>query len=165
MRRLFAIIFVLVMLAGCAAAQPAKEPAYSFYYLRTEPVYFSEDGIISSEQHTVHSQDDLNIILEHYLQGPTDASLVSPLPKGTKILSAQMENGTVTLIFSNEIAQYSSIDLTLACCCIAKTCIGITGCESVVIQGEDVLLNDAKSITITAESMNFLDRAASVPSQ
>lgn len=158
MRRCFFLIILAALLCGCGT--PAAESSYSFYYVQElHASDISSDlgskNVLIPEQHPVMGNASLCDILRAYLKGPANPLLQNPFPKKLEILSAEYQDNGVTVLFNDEISNLSGIDLTLVCAGIAKTCGDLTGCSFVTLQGEEVAINNVKSITIAVDSLIF----------
>ncbi len=137
-----AISLISFLLAGCSATgERVKEPV-TFYYLRSEYQYFTEDGVISTEVREASGhRDDLTYLLALYLMGPTEEGLVSPLPQTVILLSAAIKEDGVRLLFSDTKDYLTDYEFSLACACLALTCFDLTEEDTVSIQsGERTIL-------------------------
>lgn len=164
MKKWFLLICIAALLCGCAS--PAAESSYSFYYVQELGVSeigsaFECKDVLVPENRPVMENASLLDILCKYLEGPASPILRNPFPKNLKIISADYQNDSVSILFSKEISNLSGIDLTLACAAIAKTCGDLIKCSSVTFQGEDVTLNNVKSITISVDSIIFAENPQS----
>lgn len=155
--RTIAVILLLCTLCGCAGQFSQTTPIY-FYYLRSDISYTGTTGVISSDL-----RDDLDPsapllqILEQYLSGPDGDDLLSPFPEDIEIVSAVQKDNLLLLEFNDRLSSLSGMDLTLACACITKTCLGLTDATSVSIRSKGAALDGAAQITMTADSLLLLD--------
>lgn len=149
MKRIVAMILLMALLL-CGCADKMREPV-TFYYVRDS---FEEDmsQVIGTEQREASGhRDDLLYLLALYLMGPAEDSLVSPLPSYTTILSAEQIDSTVTLQLTDTTASLSDGQYTLACSCLALTCLEITDAEYVTINSGN------RSVTLGKDSLVLLD--------
>lgn len=126
---------ILLSLAACVST-PADTPQdpVKFYYPRTEFLYGKSNGVIGWEVRSGDIfQDDLALMFDSYLKGPSTDTLRNPFPKSLKFLDYSWNKGTLSLAFSREINFLKGVELTLACTCIAKTCFDLTDADSVQI--------------------------------
>ena len=144
MKRWFALILVVILcFSGCALEARSSDNAVTFYYLRTysgSGTYdsFFSSGVIGSETRTVPThRQDLNYMLSLYFQGPSDPELESPFPVGCKVLEFQERDGQLTLTLSRMITAKNDMDLTIACACLAKTCMELTGANTIQVESHD----------------------------
>lgn len=153
MKRLMCLILSLLLFAfsGC---QRQDDPSVCFYYLRSEYVYGVEDGVIASETRDIAMQD-IGYLLELYLKGPQNETLVSPFPRNTRLISTHMQEGVLSLELSEEFTTLEDMDLTLAAGCIASTCFSLTDAQSVRITA--VSSRDEISIVLSRDSLTLVD--------
>lgn len=158
MKRAIALLLLTALiLCGCAF-RGSDEDTVTFYYLRGEIQYGSDDGVIVPEKREpAVTGGDLSYLLSLYLKGPTDVALKLPLPAGTRLTEVQSEGTAVTLTFSQELARLEGMDLSIACACISYTCFSLTEAETVTIL---TLSDDGEtpiSVTVTRESFLLYD--------
>lgn len=135
MKRLIALCVLFgMLLSGCSLfGERIKEPV-TFYYIRREYAYSTGDGVLGSEEREASGHlDDLSYMLALYLIGPSDEELVSPLPKGTRILSAETSKHSVILRLSDTSKTLSDSDFSIACACLTLTCLELTDKTEVTI--------------------------------
>lgn len=153
MKRIFCLILVFaLLLSGCSlTGERIKEPV-TFYYVRGEYPFTAKDSIFSSEEREASGhRDDLSYLMALYLIGPTGEELVSPIPKGTRIYSAELKEDTVYLNMSNTASTLTDSGFTIACACLSLTCIGLTGAEKVTITSGD------RQVTMTEDTLMLFD--------
>ena len=147
---------LLLALSSCGAGQ-AKDPG-NFYYRRTEPEYLGSEGIIASEIRDLSDlRGDLGKLLEAYLLGPQSDHLQSPFPRDTRLIEWKHENDVLKITLSEEFAQLSGIELTVACGCIARTFLELTDVSAVQLQVQDALLNSNPFITMARDTLSLSD--------
>lgn len=155
MRRFFALLLVgCVLLSGCSVfTERMKEPV-TFYYLRTEYAYFTQDGVIAWEEREASGhRNDLSYLLSLYMMGPSGDSLKSPLPAGTRILKIEQTGESVSLKLTDNISTMTDMEFTLACACLALTCFDLTDAEAVTISGGE------RSLTMDRDTISLYDRS------
>ena len=166
MKRVISILLIFVLAFSLAACVYEEEPELvdpvNFYYLRVqdpENLYHgTADSVVLAEQREAFGvRDFLTVLLERYLSGPTSEGLVSPFPAGTKLKAWELSGNMLTLTLSNEIAQLSGMDLTLACACLTVTCLELTDAEAVQIRAESATFGSKASITMTRNDLVLLD--------
>lgn len=145
MRRFLSLILVLALcLSGCGFRGDSQKEPVMFYYLRTysgSDTYdnFFTEGIIGSESREASGhQQDLSYLLAMYLQGPLDPELTSPFPVGCQVTEILQEEGQLTLRLSRMITAKTDMELTIACACLAKTCLDLTDADTVHIESRDL---------------------------
>lgn len=159
MRRLTAIFLLITMAAGLFGCriQEARTPC-TFYYYRSDPKFAGTDGVIAPEQRDLAGvEGDLDAILALYLKEPMNHDLENPLPDGCPVPSWQLSEDTLYLHFSQELAQLSGMDLTLAASCLAHTFLELTGAERLTLTADGKLLNGETNLTLTREQLILRD--------
>lgn len=149
------LLTVFAGLSGCNQA-PAYEP-YEFFYTRSEYNYGAADGVIASEIRTDISYQSISFLLGAYLDGPLDEKLTSPFPPNTHIVSAYAQDGTMCIVLSDSLAQFTGTRLILACACLAKTVMSMENISVVEIRCETQLLDGKKSILIDENTVILTD--------
>lgn len=149
MKRLTAMLLLLSMLL-CGCADRLKEPV-TFYYIREAYETDMSDLIGSELREASGHRDDLSYLMALYLMGPADEELRSPLPAGTRIHFAELQNNTVILQLSDLPESMTDVQFTLACGCLTLTCLEITDAESVTIMSGD------RSVTLDKDTLLLQD--------
>ena len=167
MKRLTAFLLLFLMLFSLCACSQEKEIVYpvTYHYLRSplpgdEISHGAADSVIATDVRDGNGyQNDYTYLLDIYLLGPLDRNCRSPFPVGTNLKNLSLENGAATILLSDDFAELSGIDLTLACSCLTLTVMDMTGVESVTIRAEDSLLDGKESITMDASMLILVDHA------
>ena len=158
MRRMIAFCLFLLMLLslqGCSLTDGDEVPA-EFYYLRKPGTYLygQTDGVVTFEQRDISGhEEDLRYLLTLYLQGPVSESLAPPFPAGCKLMDLQQTEEKITITLNANFVTLKGMDLTLACVCLAKTCLSVTEAESICIQAQGFSGSIAMSETIHTASL------------
>lgn len=158
---IFLIILLLLSASGCGTKKPDDSASVSFYYLRKADsyIYGAPDGVVSSEERDDSASSGTGYLLSLYLMGPLDENLQSPFPAGCRITNI-IQNGTeVTIVLNTNFTTLKGIHLTLACVCLARTCMSVTGAETVNIQAETFSGQIIPIETITVNSLLLEDTA------
>lgn len=145
----FFLLFSL-LLSGCAIfGERIKEPV-TFYYVRSEYQYFSEDGVIASELREASGhRHDLSYLLKLYLMGPATDDLDSPLPRGAQIHKAEQTTEGIVLHLSNQDTSMSDAEFSLASACLALTCFDLTDAQNITIHsGERTVELDRNTLLL-----------------
>lgn len=162
MKRWIWILPVICCLLTCCTRQGHEitDPV-TFYYPRVEPIYGQSDGLIAAQTRSADGDPlDYVYLLSQYLRGPQDAALISPFPKGIKLISLRVDGSTAHVTLSDGITSLGGMDLTLACSCLALTIGGLTQCDTVVIQAENGLLDGSRAIVMRPDSLLLYDSSA-----
>lgn len=151
-------ISLLLCSCGCTSTNRNYEKPVTFYYPYSTLSYDSSDSIIGSEtRETVHLAEQLQAILEYYLQGPEDSQLQSPFPKNCTIMEISEKDNMLVVMLSPAFGELNGLSLTVACSCLAMTAMEISSCEAVQISAQDTLLNNLPSITLTRSELALTD--------
>lgn len=153
MKRVISLFLMFsLMLSGCSLfGERIKEPV-TFYYVRADYPFNTTDSVLASEEREASGhRDDLSYLLALYLIGPADDELVSPIPKGTRIYSAEQKEDTVYLNLSDTSATLTDSGFSIACACLSMTCISLTGADSVTITSAD------RTVTMSADTLMLYD--------
>ncbi len=161
MKRLICIFLSLAILfifCSCKSEETDIAEPINFYY-RTVPVTYGADAcIITAEVRdaTGYSRDYVSLI-EQYLNGPKKYTSISPFPAGTTLEEFSLNVNNAQILLSPHMAILSGSELMVACACLSKTVIELTGVTTVQISSENSLLNNQETITVTADSFAYLD--------
>ena len=153
MKKLFVILLsvsLLLPLLGCSFFSKSVQDPVKYYYQRSQYLYAKEDGVIAAEERdgTGHIKD-MAYLLRLYLMGPHDEDLVSPFPRGLLITDIRQGNGTVILTLTDALSELPESRQTIACACLALTCMDMTGHDSVtLIWDGEIRTIDRSSLTI-----------------
>ena len=164
MKRFIALLLAsLFLLGGCSQKETIESPVV-FYFIPAEPLTETDlhHGISflrAEVRDGSHMGTALAQILTAYLRGPNASSgLKSPFPKGCYLYNVKQEDSTLILTMAGTFAELTDLDLTIACACLAQTCIGLTGVETVQIQAKDALLDGNAFIYMDMEMLELLDQ-------
>lgn len=153
MKRYFALFLALsLLLSGCGFfTEHIKEPV-TFYYLRSEFQYFSQDAVFASEEREASGhRDDLSYLMALYLMGPAEEELLSPIPRGTRIYKTEETASGITLYLSDTAATMDDMEYSLACTCLSLTCLDLTDAAFVTITSGN------RSITMNRNTLTLFD--------
>lgn len=148
----------LVPLGGCTLP---REDTISFYYPRADLIYDAPNGVIASEERDAAGYTtDMQYLLSLYLTGPLQQDLVPAFPQGTRLLSNSMDGSQMLVQLSDTSESMTDGRFSLACACLALTCIKASSAEEVVISSgsrtmtirEDMLLLYDEPFPTTSET-------------
>ena len=156
MKKTVIILFfaaLLLNLCSCSKVE-LKSPVYqdpvSFYYPRIEYLYGSDDGAITYEiREAAGHRNDPKYLLTLYLQGPRDLSLRSAFPESIVLTDAIVDESTMTVTLSADVALLSELELSIAYTCLAQTCVSIADVDTIIIESrvKDGRLYFSRTIT------------------
>ena len=145
MKRILAVLLILALiLPGCAVKDRAN-----FYYCRKEYQYKAQDSVIVSEKRDISGhENNLEFLVSLYLMGPLDAEYSLPFPENVKLKGIYFSNDYLTIELTHADA-LSDAEFSLACACMALTCLELTEAKTVsVISGSRILNLDASMLTL-----------------
>lgn len=154
MKRWFAV-FLLVCLIISLCACSGQEETADFYYLRSEYLPGTADGVIAPEKRAISEDRGLNYNLRLYLEGPASEQFFSPFPKGMYLLSTKLDQDLLQVFVSPEFFTLEDLDLTLACACLARTCFVLSDAQQI-----QIISDGSQTITLTKDSFTLLDDAS-----
>ncbi len=158
---ILALLILCLLLPGCAAQQ--KQPnEVAFYYPMNQMDYSVGTSYLQCEMRSkAMTGEIMSDILNQYLQGPMDKSTYAmPFPQNAKVYAIIIENGIMDITLTGEFATYTGIQLTIACACIAKTGIGLTGVDGVRIRAYQTTLDGMEYIEMNDASVLLVDNTA-----
>lgn len=161
MKSKIALILCLSMVLGLWGCQPSRlRTPGTFYYLRTQTAYSGSDGVFAPEQRELDGiYQDPMAMLELYCRGPITTGLENPLPAGASVLSCTVDNGTLTLNFTSQLAQLDGIELTAAAGCLAHTFLKLTNAQTLILKADGALLGGQTSMTISLDDLELQDHS------
>ena len=142
MKRILSFVLILCLALTLTGCTGEAEKDIRFYYLRTgESIrYGSADALIAPvalENST--SGDDLDHLLQQYLERPIPENFRNPFPKGTYLLSTIARDDMLVIVLSREFSNLDGIRLTLAGACLTATCHELAGYTHIQVRsGEKV---------------------------
>ena len=167
MRRAAAYLLAAVMMlsvSGCAQREP--ESTVAFYYQRRDILYGSSSSVITYELREMGKyKKDLTRLLELYLTGPSAPELKNVFPDGCKLVSVSVSEESAKICLDSTFGELKGMKLTIACACLTKTVMALTGTGSVHIRAEDTLLAGAQQIVMNEENVLMFDQSAISPTQ
>lgn len=155
----FLIIASILCLCGCDT--DTDNPSVNFYYVRNVYSYGAQDSVVVAEVYSAADYSDVKEILGVYLTGPQDVALASPFPDGTEVLEYTYNNTTAHITLSSHIAALSKVNQVLACACMARTVMELTGVETVNFQSDSSNFTRMEPITISKDSVVLYDNYTS----
>lgn len=155
------LMFVLLFsLAACSAQNETISDPVNFYYRRTEMEYGSSSGVIGKEVRDAQGlKNNYEALLSKYLQGPESYDFYHPYPRGTSLISLELQENTALVQLSAPFADLTGLNLSIACACLTLTVCGITGADQVRISAMDAMLDGQTYITMSPDSILLLDNS------
>ena len=153
---LLMLLVAAVLVSACADSKDAEEPeeGYAVYFLEADLESASGKDALRAEMIDIEAADQLStqelagILVEKLLEGPTDITLTSVIPKGTKLLSVSVFGGRALVDLSMPYNMLSGVKLTLADCAIAMTLSQLPDVltTSVTVHGQKLMYRDKQTV-------------------
>ena len=165
MKQFLSVLLAGIILLSLCACTPKQETFISplnLYFLKIQPVDHIHHGSVDSVIGPLQIEGNMirknpTLVLEAYFSTPDTESFRSPFPDHTQLIKWE-ENGTMLCItLSDELAQMTGIELSLACACLTRTCLELWQYDAVQIRAETQLLDGRPSITMNAENLLLID--------
>lgn len=165
MKRVITLILVVLLVVSMSSCHYSKsgdilEPVDYYYPRKTDAfIYGDAAGVITAEVREASGHiGDLKYLLTMYLRGPQAEGLYSPFPADCTLEEIYIKDDTLYLHFDSKFAKLQSMELTIACASLAKTCLSMTGLPYVCIQAtseeQDV------QILLNEDALQFTDFSA-----
>ena len=164
---LLSTVFFLSVL-GCQ--NDTKDTDLQFYYPKNDLGYNAQENRFFGSAVEAELRSDISYqsggqILEEYFKGPHDQALVNPFPAGLTLVNLDIRGVILHLTVSDHLSQLQDIPLTIACACLSKTAMLVTGATIVYISCESALLNGEKYLRMDAQSLIFDDPVIFEPTE
>lgn len=155
MKKILSLILVLCFLLplwGCSTHSLEPHDSHTFHYRRASFQFGAENGVVDTEIRDIsgHSGDWFYLIAL-YLSGPLDEDLISPFPSSTRLMSVDQNDGALSITLTDSGAEVLDSDFSLACVCLALTCMENPEITQVTIQNRD------RTITLGKENIVLND--------
>lgn len=153
------LMFALCLsLWGCQGDSNAPKDPVTFYYRRVEFDHGNEDSVIMGEVREAEGhKDDMMYLLNLYLAGPESPEMAVTFPYNTQLIRFTLSDKIASVTLSDSFAQLTGIDLTVACACIAKTVMELTGIQTVQLQTPTMMLGNDPFVVIDSASLLLID--------
>ena len=160
MKKCFILLLILcLLLAGCVQQQPSLITTLKFYYPLQVADYTLGASYIQPELREGAGVDkSLKNMLNLYLKGPKDQiTFQMPFRYNTQVVSISRGSTMLDITLNRGFANYTGLDLTIACACITMTCMELTDVTVVRIRAENTTLDGADFIEMSAASLLLVD--------
>ena len=163
MRQFLSIFLALMILLTCAACQQESETpenSVTVYYRASAISYGTAEGVIRPcLLDTTNQENDAVHLLNAYFSRDLSEEFAATFPQSTRLVSLSLDGLTAKIILCDDFAMLSGLDLSIACACLTKTVISLTGCQEVIISTESAQLDGHNFITLTQDSYLLLDES------
>lgn len=154
MKRLLIFLVVAFLFYGCGPKEVKIVDPVNFYYCNKTISYSSPEAVISYEIREANGlRNSWVALLDFYLRGPSADHLYSPFPESVTVKAFTISNGQCTVTLSNEFSSLTGIDLTLACSCLSRTIMELTGVKNIEIKFTDPVTGKFSSVTMDENSI------------
>lgn len=148
MKRLTALILLLAMLlSGCSSIKESVR----FYYVRRDYQKTLEEVIVSEKREASGHEGDFSYLLTLYLMGPSDDDMRCLLPLGISVSATSNQDGSLEIQLADTSKTLSDADFSLACACLAMTCMSISQASEIHIT------SGGRSITMNRNNLILYD--------
>ena len=144
---------LLALLSGCGAGGESS----ALLYFCTDPDVHHGPAI-QSQPYEGTSAPGVEELVDAMLAGPTQDGLISPFPQGLSLQSWDLEDGLLTLNFSEQYGGLTDISLTLADYCLVLTLSQVEGVDTVQIQSAGHTYHSRSHQTLKADEV-LLDQS------
>ena len=138
---------LLLALPGCGAGESRSDAL--LYFCTTPEIHHGP--AIESQPYAGPAGPGVEELVDALLAGPTREDLVSPFPQGLSLQSWALEDGLLTLNFSEQYGGLTDIALTLADYCLVLTLSQVEGVDTVQIQSAGHTYHSRSHQTLKAE--------------
>lgn len=151
-------ILLCVSFTACSYYDANIRSPISFYY-RTQAIEYNEaDGVIRPEiRESFGHEEDYIYLVTQYLNGPVSSECISPFPAGTTLEELDFLKDKVLITLSSHISLLSGPELSVACTCLSKTVLEMTGKEEVRIRSKGSLIDGKEYISIALDDIVLFD--------
>ena len=157
---LLCTVIILQMFCSCSKNEEEFNEPVNFYYYNNEVVYNSLTGVICPEvREGAGYHGNLTALLQSYLNGPKSDTVRSIIPSDVYLVSCELNNDEVQILFSKPFEKLSGIDLSTACCALLLTVHDYTGANTIVISAKDGKIDDKDYVTISMDDIVLVDHA------
>ncbi|MBE6947824.1 MAG: hypothetical protein E7454_06215 [Ruminococcaceae bacterium] len=161
MKRLLCLTIVfccIFTLFGCTGKQDIPNGSIAVYYKRATPTYGTADSVIAATYLEADGKEtDYPYLIDKYLNHTPEEDFLSIFPKGVQLESFHLEGLTAKIVLSDHFADLTGMNLTVACTCLTKTLMEMTGCREVIISAKSMQLDGHNFITLNQDSFLLLD--------
>ena len=167
MRKIICLLLVLCSFSGLLGCTPAQEEAppensILVYYKRDAAVYGTADGVIAPiYMNTAEHEQDYAYLLVKYFRTAPGEGFAATFPEDLSIVSIDLAGLTAKVVLSDEIAELTGMDLTIALVCLTQTLISLTDCQEVIISAKTKQLDGRNYITLNRDSYLLIDDSGS----
>jgi spore germination protein GerM len=146
-KRLIAFAIALLLLPLCACQGRQQEQLIQLYFASADQT----GPAIVGEPYTGGGEPSAEDLLRALLAGPNSTSLRSPFPAGLSLRGCTLEDGLLTVDFSEQYGGLTDISLTMADYCVVLTVCQLEGVETVEITAAGQAISYRSHAILTPE--------------
>lgn len=148
MKHIFPLILAVCLLFSGCQVKTANETA-EFYYVQAAYQTDLGNPIAAEWKEITGHSGDLAYLVQLYLVGPSQDTLVSPFPRSCQFLSASKTDYGIQIKLSDTELTMTDAAFTLGCACLTLTFLGIAQVQAVtVISGNRKVTMDRSTLTL-----------------
>ncbi len=163
----------VALLSGCVyathQAQTADADSYYLYFMTSNLENSAGGDAVGSEAVQMEDLQKLDTraatekLMGTLLTGPQSATLKSPFPSGTQLISTALTDGHVTVDLSYPYSTLSGVSLTIADYCITLTLMQLSEVSSVsvTVRGQELAYRDKQYFTDTDVLLSSMEDVVS----
>ena len=165
-KRILSLILLLSLLVSlfCGCGKTDEEnpvQPINCYYLRRSMGYGEQDGVIAAQVVDLEDQPlDYMQLMRLYLDGPSDPTLILPVPPDVSVLGVTVENGIATVTLTRNFSQLSGCDLSIAAACMTKTLTQFEEIDTVRLRAQNAQLAGQEYLELEEEYVVLTDGGA-----
>lgn len=159
MKRTFCLILAtIIILTFSACLQNSDEDTVVFYYRTVQEDGIMPPSVLSTEtrQYT-DTRKDYFVLLQRYFNGPLNLDQESPFPAGTTVKRFAINKNRAYITLSDEAATLYGVDLNIACACLTRTIVEMTGAESIELSLESALISNEPYLILRYSDFSVTD--------
>lgn len=161
MKRIYSVFCTLLsvcILCACTFRPAKVQLPVNFYYCAKEVSYDSEAGIVAPEIREGSTwTDDSLALFNQYLAGPVSEAFISPFPAQLQALELTIYERDAKVVLSDHLSILTGHDLTMACVCLSRTLMELSGASCIEISVPNRQLDGKPSIVIHQDNVLFWD--------
>ena len=158
---LLSCILMFQLLLGCSRKEEEILQPVNFYYINSEISYNTPNGVIRAEIREGAEFQDIEELLQVYLEGPASPELRNFMPLSVKLLSCAVENDSIYILLSSQFAELSGVKLTTECSAILMTVHDYLGTNTLYVRVEGSQLDDKDTFILTMDDLVLSDSVSS----
>lgn len=152
------LLFVLLCTMVSCAFDTKQQGRITFYYIQNPEDFDGNSAIVVPFYPPTNDKNkELAEILATYIKGPSNNSCSTPFPDGTEIEEIIVSRSTAEITLNSQFATITDVDFTVACACLTKTVIGLTGVNTVQVQVNGAQLLGKDSLSFNLNSFSYFD--------